>query len=217
MYKRVEWDSQQQMVVFDGVLPLYLKSQWPVLLAWIVLSIVFCLGASIGIVYILKFSPPVSTNGVKHSSSMSGGPRTPSASERSATWEELTISPLRSSQNNDGMQSMALRIACYGAIPLTTQLWSVICNLSSESMATWIYGMAYVMPSTTGILCLFLLVSNPACDEQRQRISDRVRFWGKEGEMRRAGAELRLDFAKLDASTIHLSPYQSRQGSVSGD
>ncbi|KAJ2458798.1 hypothetical protein GGF42_001853 [Coemansia sp. RSA 2424] len=216
MYKKVEWDSHKQMLVFDGVLPLYHKSQWPVLLAWIVLSIVFCLGASIGVVYILKFAPPASANVVKQSSSISSGPRTPSASERSATWEELTLSPLRG-QNNDGMQSIALRIACYGSIPLITQLWSVVCNLSSKQMATWVYGLAYVMPSTTGILCLMLLIGNPAWDEHRQRIGNRIRYLGKGRALRRAGDELRLDFAKLDASTIHLSPYQSRQCSESGD
>ncbi|KAJ2757414.1 hypothetical protein GGI19_000015 [Coemansia pectinata] len=154
MYKKVEWDGQLQMLVFDGVLPLYRKSQWPVYLAWVLLGIVFCLCASIGVVFILKVSPPVSG---KHNSSISSGPRTPSASERSATWEELTLSPLRG-QNNDGMKSIALRIACYGSIPLITQLWSVVCNLSPS--ATWIYGMAYSMPSTTGLLCLLLLTGN---------------------------------------------------------
>ncbi|KAJ1918168.1 hypothetical protein LPJ71_001710 [Coemansia sp. S17] len=205
MYK-VEWDGQ--MLLFDGILPLYRKSQWPVYLAWIMLGIVFCLCASIGVVYILKVSPPVIG---KHNSAISSGPRTPSASERSATWEELTLSPIRG-QNNDGMQSIALRIACYGSIPLITQLWSVICNLSPS--ATWIYGMAYTMPSTTGILCLLLLVSNPAWDEDRHRLRDMIRYWGKD---RRGRDELRLDFAKLDASTIHLSPYQSRQCSVSNE
>ncbi|KAJ2839513.1 hypothetical protein FBU31_000681 [Coemansia sp. 'formosensis'] len=207
MYK-VEWDPRLEMLVFDGTLPLYSKMQWPVYLVWVLLAMVFCLAASIGIVYILRFSPPI--NG-KHNSSISSGPRTPSASERSATWEELTLSPVRG-QNNDGMRSIALRIACYGAIPLVAQLWSVICSLSSHS-AIWVYGMAYVMPNTSGLLCLALLISNPAWDEDRQRLRNWIRYRGK----KRRREELRLDFTKLDASTIHLSPYQSRQCSVSND
>ncbi|KAJ1760348.1 hypothetical protein LPJ54_006105 [Coemansia sp. RSA 1824] len=100
------------------------------------------------------------------------------------------------------VQFVALRLSCYALVPIFTHVWTLACAMST---ASWLLNWAPIMASTQGIIFLLLLVINPACDELWLTFHTRM----SKQECTKHET-LRLDFAQLDASTIHLSPYQSR-------
>ncbi|KAJ2653975.1 hypothetical protein GGH99_007459 [Coemansia sp. RSA 1285] len=189
------WDPRLQAAVLDHRVLLLDDAPvaWAVYLAWCAGGVAVCLG-----VLALAVCSAVA-------------PRTRLAA------------PLKASSSSGGVatQSATLRVACYGLLPLATQLWPLAYALSRGSRPRlaaspwWLYRLAHVAPSTQGMLCLLLLAAaNPACDALWPAVWRAARGLGR--RRARGAPALGLAFARLDASasTIHLSPYQSRQTSM---
>ncbi|KAJ1664458.1 hypothetical protein IW140_003887 [Coemansia sp. RSA 1813] len=226
IYHTVESDAQ--VVFFDNQPLLSKPAVWAVYLAWAALGIVSTLGASAFVLYAAFFSR--NTQSLRSSSSLvasstasnmycgsSSSNNTIDVNRTSKIlesahhpWEELPVAA-----NNDQqkviMQPVTVRVACYSLLPLVTQIWPVAYGLAPDS-TWWLYRLAYVIPSLQGIICLVLLVANPACGELWQTIYEKIFIRKRHNQ--ELSANLNLEFANLNASTIHLSPYQSRQASL---
>ncbi|KAJ1799456.1 hypothetical protein LPJ59_001821 [Coemansia sp. RSA 2399] len=230
IYQSARWDADMHTVLFDDQVFLNKPTVWAVYLAWVALGIVACLGASAFVIHGAFFartkgflrspnSPSLasSTTNMCNSSSSNNtvdAHRTSKLLE-SAThpWEELRVAPPHSDQQKAIMQPVTLRVACYSLLPLLTQIWPIAYAMAPRD-TWWLYRMAFVAPSMQGIFCLMLLAANPACEELWQTIYDWV-FTRRHCDQEALNANLNLEFANLNASTIHLSPYQSRQASLS--
>ncbi|KAJ2393918.1 hypothetical protein GGI23_004891 [Coemansia sp. RSA 2559] len=227
IYQSARWDHSMHAVLFDDQVLLNKPTVWAVYLAWVALGIVACLGASAFVIHGAFFahtkgflrspnSPSLTsstTNMCSNSSNAVDAHRTSKLLE-SAThpWEELPVAPLHNDQQKAIMQPVTLRVACYALLPLLTQIWPVAYAMAPKG-TWWLYRLAFVAPSMQGIFCLMLLAANPACEELWQTIYDRA-FTRQRCDQGVLNANLNLEFANLNASTIHLSPYQSRQASL---
>ncbi|KAJ2722548.1 hypothetical protein GGI07_003255 [Coemansia sp. Benny D115] len=207
LFDSFTWDVDMHTYLFDGKLPLRKSVMWGVYLSWCLVCLVYCVGV-FGYVN-LKI------NRVGNMNASSGSLHIPIAPEGVngiSNWETLTARYSNKSQfQQEEMRSTAFRISLYCILPLVAEIWPVLCALVPHD-SVWLYGMANVMPSSYGIACLALLLASPALDEPRMQIIKGVR---RRLGLKSNASELRLDFAKLDASTIHLSPYQSREASIS--
>ncbi|KAJ2660491.1 hypothetical protein IWW48_002955 [Coemansia sp. RSA 1200] len=253
VYHAVAWDPRLQAVAFNNRLLLDTSVAWAVYLAWCAAGVVVCLGVSgfVGYRSVVPRTPYVlplkaghqqssTVTATSSTSSISQPPKTlesavhPWGEELSAPYTGLQHHSNSNNSNSGGTatQSATLRVACYGLLPLATQIWPLAYALSrgNTRQPSWLYKLAHVAPSTQGILCLLLLVAaNPACDALWPAVWEAVTDFGR--SRRRAGRDqgiaggangglgapgLALAFARLGASssTIHLSPYQSRQTSM---
>ncbi|KAI7825424.1 hypothetical protein BX661DRAFT_184509 [Kickxella alabastrina] len=120
----------------------------------------------------------------------------PASTQRSHSWDEIILPRAKDKIQQEETRRITLRIA--------------FLQLGAKEFP-WTYGLAIVMPSTQGLLCLALLVVTPAFDEPRARFAAYTRRRIGKNEL---VSEMRLDFAKLNLSTINLSPYHSRDSSI---
>ncbi|KAI9502348.1 hypothetical protein GGI25_004745 [Coemansia spiralis] len=221
IYKNVEWDPNAQVMLFDGQVLLHKRLIWAIYLAWAFASIIFSLGVSLWLACSAAFmqnpkvpgnsstitaGSTISANGVNNTD-INGSSKY--LEDPDHVWAELAGSSSRE-QKNIFIPPIALRVASYPLLPLATQIWPIVCGLA-PGHTLWLYRLAFVIPSIQGILCLALLVINPAAGELWSGLCDRFAF---KKQNQTLGQGLGLDFANLNASTIHLSPYQSRHASV---
>ncbi|KAJ2525433.1 hypothetical protein GGI11_000005 [Coemansia sp. RSA 2049] len=221
------WDPRLQAAVLDHRVLLLDDAPvaWAVYLAWCAGGVAVCLGV-LALAVCSAVAPRTRLAApLKASTLFAGSSSGSSRSSAGQTPKTLEAAALRqhSSSSSGGVatQSATLRVACYGLLPLATQLWPLAYALSRGSRPRlaaspwWLYRLAHVAPSTQGMLCLLLLAAaNPACDALWPAVWRAARGLGR--RRARGAPALGLAFARLDASasTIHLSPYQSRQTSM---
>ncbi|KAJ2204299.1 hypothetical protein IW145_003525 [Coemansia sp. RSA 521] len=183
----VEWDKELHTMRVDGMLWVRKWHMWVVFLVWISVCILanVCL-VSVVACKMLKYDGLVSKQAAVYSNPLDG--------------HLDAICQIRKARRR--VQFVALRLSCYALVPIFTHVWTLACAMST---ASWLLNWAPIMASTQGIIFLFLLAINPACDELWLTFHTRM----SKQECTKHET-LRLDFAQLDASTIHLSPYQSR-------
>ncbi|KAJ2741968.1 hypothetical protein H4S06_005800, partial [Coemansia sp. BCRC 34490] len=149
----VAWDRRLQAPVLDGsVLLLDAPVAWAVCLAWCAAGVVVCLGVSGFVVWrsvaarTRPAAPPKASTLLADDSSTSSVGRAP---------KPLEMAGLRQHGCGGGVaRTAALHVACYGLLPLATQMWPLACALSRSSRAQealaswWLYRLANVAPST---------------------------------------------------------------------
>ncbi|KAJ2692304.1 hypothetical protein GGH99_001820 [Coemansia sp. RSA 1285] len=225
----VAWDPRLQAAVLDHRVLLLdgAPVAWAVCLAWCAAGVVVCLGVSGFVVCRSVAARTRPAAPPKASTLLAGGGSSTSSVGRTPKMLEMAGLRQHGSSSSGGVaaRSAALRVACYGLLPLATQMWPLAYALSRGSRpqealpSWWLYRLAHVAPSTQGMLSLLLLVAaNPACDAVWPAVWQAARGLGgrRRAERDQDAAGLGLAFARLDASasTIHLSPYQSRPTSM---
>ncbi|KAJ2559123.1 hypothetical protein EV175_000481, partial [Coemansia sp. RSA 1933] len=213
-----QWDSVAQVVLFDGRVLLDMPVAWAVYLAWTAVGSIVCLGILVLVVY-----GSFRTNRPRLNCAATGGSLSSSTTQMHTShtgdvkiaecpthpWDEFPVNNQKTKA-----QPAALRVACYLALPLVTQIWPIAYALAPKG-TWWLYRVACVVPSIQGIAFLALLAVNPACDELWQAACH-CAIGRKLNRRHQAGLSttMNLEFANMNASTIHLSPYQSRQPSI---
>ncbi|KAI8319931.1 hypothetical protein GQ54DRAFT_264521 [Martensiomyces pterosporus] len=196
LYTLVQWAPRAQVFHIQADPAEYNRNAWLTKWMWILGSIVFLLGVSVAVCnkMIRSFSK---------TSSLTAYP------EGTSEWDDITISSVNAQRKRE-IRSVTLRIACYPLVPIFTQTWVLAAN-TVNLCPMWLYVLANLLPATQGMINFLIFLMNPAWDGQRSKIFKRALPPRAKEEKSMLVNDARFDFTKLNASTVNLSPYQSRE------
>ncbi|KAJ1963299.1 hypothetical protein GGI12_002133 [Dipsacomyces acuminosporus] len=212
LYERVEWVPTAQIFHIKTYRKIYNRNVWLTKWMWIVTSIVFLL-----IVTLLIWNKMIRS--FTKTAKLSNFP------EGKSRWDdEMTLSSVNAQRKRE-IRSVTLRIVCYPLVPIFTQSWVFAANMITN-LPMWLYVVGSLLPALQGVLNFLIFLMNPAWDGYRSKLFKRIlppsasssstsATGFKEIEESKANQFASdggsLDYSKRNASTVHLSPYQSRE------